>query len=284
MADWEQGLKGAAGGAMAGSAFGPIGTAVGAGVGGLAGLFGGGESEDQKRQRQMLQDYYNQVGGRAAPQMGPAAQAGYSSFRGNQAELVSRLEALSKGQGPSLAAQQFQQATDRNMAAQQSMAQSGRGGPLAAFNAANNMGQLGAQAAQGVAMARTNEQMQAMNQLGLTIHGARGADESLGQFNAGQQNQASMQNLDARLRAMGMNDQTRLQILQQLGGQNQAQAQQPGMGDQFLAGGAGMMSFMSAQNAAKKAASGGGSLQSLAQQYPHGGGTQGFITKPSQMA
>lgn len=37
---WKSGLKGAAGGAMAGSTFGPIGTAAGGVLGGLAGIFG----------------------------------------------------------------------------------------------------------------------------------------------------------------------------------------------------------------------------------------------------
>lgn len=256
MGGWEDAIKGGSGGAMAGSTFGPYGAVAGGLIGGTLGYLGGGESEADKRQKQQLQAYYDQVGSRQAPQAGQASQAGYSSFRGNQSELVGRLEALSKGQGPSLAAQQFQQATDRNMASQQSMAQSGRGGPLAAFNAANNMGQLGAQAAQGSAMARTNEQMQAFNQLGLTIHGARGADEGINQFNAGQQNQTSMANLDARLRSMGMNDQARLQILQQMGGQNAQQAGQAGVGDQMLAGGGSMMSFMASQKAAAAAAKG----------------------------
>lgn len=255
MANWEQGFKGAAGGALAGGGLGgPIGAGIGGGLGFLGGLFGGGEGEMDERQRQMLMDYYNQVGGRGAPQAGPASQSAYSGFRANQAGLISRLEAMASGQGPSLAKQQFQQATDRNMRSQQAMAASGRGGPLAQLTAANNMGMLGANAAQGSALARTNEQMQAIGQLGGVINQGRGADEQTNMFNAGQTNNTSLANLDARLRAMGMNDQARLQILAQLGGQNTRQAITPGLGDQMLAGGAGLFSQAATQNAAGRAA------------------------------
>lgn len=243
--NWEQGLKGAGGGALGGASFGPIGAAVGGGIGLLSGFFGGGNDQNNK----MLQEYYNQVNGRQAPQAGPAAQSAYSGFRQNQSDLVSRLEAMANGQGPSLARQQFEQATDRNMRGQQAMAASGRGGPLSQLTAANNMGMLGANAAQGSALARTNEQMQAIGQLGGVIAQGRGADEGTNMFNAGQKNNQSLANLDARLRAMGMNDQARLQILSQLSGNaNNAQA---GMGDQMLAGGAGMFAMGASQNQKK---------------------------------
>lgn len=233
--------KGAVGGALTGAAVGSVipgvGTAIGAGagalIGGIGGYFGGNNDEDEYKKR--LEEYYNSIGGRGVPQMGPAAQGRYSDFRTNQRSMIDRLDAMSRGQGPSLAAQQFQQATDRNMASQQALASSGRGGAMGSFNAANNMGMLGAQAAQGSAQARTAEQLQAYQQLGLSIYGARGADEQMNQFNAGQQNNAAIQNLDARLRAMGMNDQARIQLLAQM----QGQANQPTFGDQLLAGGAG---------------------------------------------
>lgn len=234
--DWQQGFKGAGGGALAGGSIGgPIGAVIGGGLG-LLGGFGGGKQDEYNKK---LQEYYAGLQNRQAPQMGPAAQSGYSGFRSNQSDLIKRLEALSQGQGPSLAAQQFGQATDRNMGAQQAMASTGRGGAMGAFNASNNMGQLGAQAAQGSAMARTGEEQMALNQLGLSIYGARGADEETNRFNAGQQNQNSQSNLEARLRTMGMNDQAITQILSQMGGQTS----KPGMGDQLLAGGAGMFAM-----------------------------------------
>jgi len=275
--DWGQGLKGAGGGALAG---GSVGGLPGAIIGGGLGLLGGfgGESENDKRQREMLMQYYNQVGGRAAPQAGAAAQSGYSGFRSNQAALISRLEAMANGQGPSLAKQQFEQATDRNMRGQQAMAASGRGGPLAQLTAVNNMASLGANAAQGSALARTNEQMQAIGQLGGVINQGRGADENTNMFNAGQQNNTSLANLDARLRAMGMNDQARLQILQQLGGQNTRQSQTPGLGDQILAGGAGMFAQGATQSAQGRV--GSGPNYSQMSQLPGGG----YYNHPSPFA
>lgn len=242
--NWEQGIKGGIGGGLGGSAFGPIGTGVGAGIGLLSGFFGGDDEN-----KDMLTEYYRQLQGRQAPQAGAAAQSAYSGFRSNQQDLVNRLEAMANGQGPSLARQQFEQATDRNMRGQQAMAASGRGGPLSQLTAANNMGMLGANAAQGSAIARTNEQMQAIGQLGGVIAQGRGADEGTNMFNAGQKNNMTLANLDARLRAMGMNDQARLGILSQLSSNANAQAGQAGMGDQFLAGGAGMFSQAATQNA-----------------------------------
>lgn len=294
MANWEQGLKGAAGGGLAGAGLGgPVGAVIGGGLGFLGGMFGGGENENDARQRQMLMDYFQSVNGRQAPQSGPAAQSAYSGFRQNQSGLISRLEALASGQGPSLASQQFKEATDRNQASQASMANSGRGGPMALLNAQNNMGLLGAQAAQGSASARIAEQQMALQQLGANISAGRGADESTNQFNAGQTNQTALANLDARLKTMGLNDQTRLQILSQLGGQN-AQAHGPGVGDQILAGGAGLYSMGIAQRgqnpgtAAKPAAPQNSGTQGLPwqawgqylnNQTPQNGGIQ----SPSQL-
>lgn len=248
MGQWGEAGKGAAGGALAGGAIGgPIGAGIGGVIGGIGGYFGGDDGSDDYQKK--LEEYYASMQNRQAPQAGPASQSGYSDFRSNQRNLITRLEAMAAGQGPSLAKQQFQAATDRNISAQQAMGATGRGGAMGAFNAANNMGMLGAQAAQGSAAARTNEQMQAMNQLGLSIYGARGADEANNQFNAGQQNQTALANLKARLDAMGIDEQTKLAILQQMGGQ----ANQPTMGEQIMAGGAGMFAQGVAMKGQKKA-------------------------------
>ncbi len=282
-ANW---YEGGVQGASMGSAAGPWGALIGGAAGATHGLINSGQGPGtraewekaqmgtpEEQQRKMLMDFYSQVQGRQPSQMGDAAQSGYSGFRSNQSDLVGRLEAMSKGQGPSLAAQQFSQATDRNRAGQQSMAQSGMGGPLAAFNAANNMGQLGAQAAQGSAMARTQEQQMALDMLGKNISAGRGADESNNQFNAGQQNQHAIQNLDARLRSMGMDDKARLEILAQMGGNiNSAAdraAQKPSMLESLMAGGAGAF----AQYAASK-----GQAKGATAQAPANTGSGGYAT------
>src|SRR5688572_23175951 len=93
-------LEGAAAGGSAGAIFGPYGAAIGAGAGGLLGGFtGGGEDENARRQREAMEAFYAEVQGRAAPQLGPAGQAGVSDFRADQRDLVGRLQALASGQG-----------------------------------------------------------------------------------------------------------------------------------------------------------------------------------------
>lgn len=190
--------------------------------------------------------------GRADPQAGPAAQAQTSGFRDNQAELISRLEALSKGQGPSLAAEQLRQATDRNMRQQASIAQSGRGNAaLAGLTAANASQQLGQQAASDSAVARIAEQQMALQQLGGAINQGRVADQDLSQFNALQTNYRDQFNVEAQLRARGLNDEAIARILQM----KQASASRPTLGDQLMGGGAGLLSIWGTnQGGAGKAA------------------------------
>lgn len=258
MGDWGGGAEGALGGAGTGAAVGSVvpgvGTAIGAGVGalagGLAGFFG---NDDQDKQRQMIQDYYDSVKNRQAPQAGPAAQSSYSDFRGNQQALVGRLEAMANGQGPSLAAQQFQAATDRNNASQMAMANSGRGGPLSQFTAANNMATMGSQTAQNAGMARTQEELGAISQLGGVIGQGRSADEANNQFNAGQTNQMSQSNLEAQLRTMGYND----SAIQAILGANQQNNQTPSTGDRLLAGGASAFAQYASHGGAYGGAAGG---------------------------
>lgn len=227
-------LQGAIGGGMGGASMGGWGALAGAGLGGLAGMFGSNPQEEHQARLQKMEQEYSR---RDAPHVG-AAQGDLSSFRGNQQGLVSRLEALSQGKGPSLAQQQLQAAQDRNMRQQQAMAASVRGPSQSAaqFQAMNNAGMMGAQSAQDAASARIAEQQMALQQLGGALQGARGMDEQMSQFNAQQQNQIAMANLDAKLRSMGLNDQMRLAILQQQGGMSQG----PSTGEQFLAGGGSM--------------------------------------------
>jgi hypothetical protein len=248
MPDYGDGLKGAAGGAMTGAALGSVvpgvGTAIGAGVGGIAGgllgLFGGGKDDEQKR---LLEEYRRQVMAREAPQIGPASQAATSDFRTNQQDLVKRLEAQANGTAPSIVDAQLRQATDRNMAQQSSIAQSGRGNPtLAGIVAANNSANFGQAASQSAVAGRLAEQQMANQQLSGTLQGARGTDEQTSQFNAQQQNFANQANLEAKLRTMGLNDTAIMNIMQQVNGINA----KPTLGEQLLAGGTGALGMFAA--------------------------------------
>lgn len=276
MASGSGAVKGAAGGAAAGTAILPgWGTAIGAVAGGLLGAFGGGDDNEA-----MLDQWRREVAARNAPQIGGAAQAATSGFRSNQANLINRLEALSSGQGPSLAQAQLNEATDRNIASQQSFAQSGRGNQsFANLIAANNIQNLGQSAAQQSVGARIAEQQMALQALGGAIQQGRASDEATNAFNAQQANFIAEANLTAKLKAMGLQDDAILNILAQM---RQAQAM-PSLGDQILAGGSGALGQWASQQAQSKANAGtqGGS-GTLSVQYPHGGG-EGPITSPRQV-
>lgn len=244
MADLGQGLQGAAGGAMAGSAFGPWGTAIGGGLGLLGGLFLGDsnqKADPNQKYKDQLAKLAQSYGGRPAPQMGGASQAGYSDFRGNQAGLVSQLESMARGEGPSAAAIQMRDAMDRAVAAQTSSAvtASGRGvnQGAALLNASNQGAAITAQGARDTAVLRAQEQSNALGQLGQVIGQGRSADEATNQFNAGSNNQVAATNLEAQLKMLGLNDEGQLRALLGIIGSSTPQ-QPPGFGTQIMAGGA----------------------------------------------
>lgn len=235
-------LGGAATGAAIGSVAGPYGALIGGGIGaiggGIAGYFGSGDDDAEAQQRR-LDEYRQTVLGRDLPQLGPAAQASTSGFRGNQQGLIDRLDALSRGQGPSVADEQLKAATERNTALQQSVAQSGHGNAtLANLVAANNSNTFGQSAAQTGTYARLAEQQQANQLYSQTLAQARGGDEELSRFNAQQQNFARQANLEAKLRAIGLTDESIIKIMAQ---QGQAANAGPTTGDQLLAGGIGAL-------------------------------------------
>lgn len=236
MANWSGAGEGAAGGAMIGGALGgPFGAAAGGVLGGLGGLLGGdgGKGEQEKR----LNDYYNSVNGRQSPQMGPAYQAQQSGYEGNRAALIAQLEALSRGQGPSLAQAQMREAMDRSTGAQASMAAGAAGRGMSAGaayrNAANTTAGIQAQGARDMGQMRVQEQLGAMSQLGSVIGQGAQTQNQAYQFNASQQNAAAQANLEAQLRTMGYNDQAIQAILQQQGAMVG-----PSMGQQILGMGA----------------------------------------------
>lgn len=240
--DWGQAGQGAVGGAMTGAALGSVvpgvGTAIGAGagflLGGLGGFFGdNGAAGYQDQFKQLAAQYGNMQ----APQMGNAAQAGYSDFRTNQAGLISQLEQMARGNGPSAASMQMREAMDRAAGAQSSAA-AGAGGRgvnagAALRNASNNTAAFQQGAARDTGLMRVQEQLGATSQLGNVIAQGRGADEGTNQFNAAQQNAAAQANLEAKLKTMGISTQAQLQALMSAAG-----VAGPGLGTSLLAGGA----------------------------------------------
>lgn len=290
MVDWGGGAKGAAGGAAVGATVGgPYGALIGGAIGGLGGLFGGGGGGgDQSNalsdfQKQQLQAYQESIQNRTAPQLagGPGlAQA--SSFRDNQQALIGQLQRQASGQGPSVSSLQLQQATDRNTAQQQSMAQSGRGNAtLANIVAANNGNNFGQAAAQQAAQGRIQEQLNAQNALGSNIAWGRTADEQNSMFNAQQYNNSQQTNLEAKLRTMGLNDSAIANVLGNQVATNGQQTQlalnqKPSLGDQLLAGGAGAAGLYFSQQRQP-------TQPNYAQQYGQYQQNSGPVTSPSQV-
>lgn len=165
---------------------------------GLDHLPGGGNP-----QMDQLMALYNQMG------QGKAAQSGYSDFRPQQQSYIDQLRALSQGEGPSLASNMLNQAQQQATNNQFAQAAGGRGNPaMLGRQALNNVAGMN-QAAQGtMANARVQEQLGALQQLGLGLYGARGQDESTNMFNAGQMNQyglgSNAQKLQALMALYGM--------------------------------------------------------------------------------
>jgi hypothetical protein len=137
--------------------------------------------------------------------MGPQAQ-----FRQGQMSLAQILAGQAMGQGPSLAQAQLQSATDRNLSQAMALGQSNANGQMSGLTQRNIMQQqqgTAQQAAQDSGALRLQEQMQAQNQLGQLLAGARGQDIGLASEQAGLQNQTGLANLQALLSQRGMNDQ-----------------------------------------------------------------------------
>jgi len=222
-------LGGAMTGAAAGSAAGPygalIGGAIGAIGGGLMGYFGssGGQKYDEVLRQRLLQlekDF---------AKSGPAAQAGYSDFRKNQAALIAQQEAMARGEGPSAAAMQMREAMDRATAAQSSLAAGSIGHGVnagaALLAARNNAMAIQSQGARDLGLMRVNEQLGAIGLLGNTINQGRAGDEAVNMFNAHEQNAQA-----ANIRSQ------QLAALQAAGGT--AYGVTPSTGASILAGGA----------------------------------------------
>jgi hypothetical protein len=181
MGNWSGAGQGAAGGAMAGAAFGPWGAAIGGIGGGLLGYFSDDPAAEARARQEKL---YAEL-----QRSGPSERGAYSEFRRNQQDYIRTLEAAAAGRGPSLATETMKAATDRSARQAQGLTQTGAGNQAAAMMMAQEAsGQMGAQNAQAAAVARIEEQERARQLLGINLHGARGADEDMNRFNASQGN------------------------------------------------------------------------------------------------
>lgn len=240
------------------------------------------------------------LGNRQAPTMSAAVidPAQQAQVRGQQMALTGDLQAAARGEGPSVAQLQLNQATDRNLAGGVSMANTVRGAGAAAAlrQLGAQRGQIGQQAAADSALLRANEIAMNRQLLGQQLAQVRGADIGLATSQAQLGQDAGARNLDARLRTTeGTDAQQRALLGMGLNigqAQQQAVAQQANMGIQRDMGVAGleMQAFedaarrrkalmdqviSGAANAATMGATGGA--------LPAGAGVEGFASAPVPM-
>jgi hypothetical protein len=137
--------------------------------------------------------------------------------RGLQMNLANQLAQQAVGQGPSLAGQQLQQGLQQQLLQQRAQAAS-MGGDVNPFLAQRQLADQGAQAQQAtnaqMAMARTQEQMNAQGALGGLTGQLRGQDlgnigqqQQYGIQNAQLQQQANLANQGANLQQQNINNQ-----------------------------------------------------------------------------
>lgn len=134
------------------------------------------------------------------------------AIRQSQLGQIGQLQGIASGQRQGAGELAAQRQTQNALAAQQAMARMGRGGnaALASSQAANNGAAIGLAGAGMAQQAGMQDQMAAQGMLTNAMGQARGQD-----LNA----------LDQQLRAMGMQDQTRLAYLAQLTGMDAMQLQ-----------------------------------------------------------
>lgn len=208
------------------------------------------------------QTEFNRIGQRRAPQANQtviaqnerarAAEIDGSAnrSRGDQIMLQRALQLRMNGTGgPSVAENQLRQGLAANLRAQLAAQAASRGGPnpLAMRNVAQGAAQANQQLVGQQALLRAQEQRDAEQQLGGLLSGIRGQDIGLATtqaglnqqsnlFNAGQTNernlsqaqlaqQANIANVDAQLRARGMDDAARQAYLQAMFGVDRANQQ-----------------------------------------------------------
>ena len=135
-------------------------------------------------------------------QIDPAAQARAAQlsrqdaeFRGGQTRLMGQLEEQAAGRGPSLAAGQLREATDRNLAQQAGAAAAGGGSAgLARRQLATGAAQANQQAGRDAAQMRIQEQMAARQQLQGVAQTGREQDINVANAQAQLQQQTSLAN------------------------------------------------------------------------------------------
>lgn len=165
MVNWSSGAGGAASGAAAGSVLGPWGTAGGAILGGLGGLFGG--SNDGPTEEQL------------------AARANYARLGGALDQQAAYMQRIARGQ-ESVSAEQLRASLGQTMAQQRSMAAGAapQNQAMANIQASRNAMNLGSGLAGQQAIAGMQERQQAQQALTQMLMEQRAQEQSVANFGA----------------------------------------------------------------------------------------------------
>lgn len=167
--------------------------------------------------------------GRGAPIAQGSQLAGADQYqaRAGQNALAGQLAAVASGQqagAGELAVQRQARQAAANQFAAQGMAR-GANAATAARAAANNLGDIGTNAAGMSAQQALADQAAARGQLAGVYEGMRGADLSFAGQNANLAQQMAIQNQNAQLQQRGMNDQYGLGMMGQYANMSQAELQ-----------------------------------------------------------
>jgi hypothetical protein len=233
-----------------GSALGPWGAAAGGVIGGALGYFGsgGGSAPDPRLSQLQNRDYLLQqaqrgvgdVRNRQAPQArrtvlqgGPDMGMQQQSRDANWA-LAQRLRAISEGTQQGAGEMAVNRGANTAIAQQQGAAMMSRG-PMAgagALTAARNTAEIGTNAAGQAGIAAMQDQQGAQGLLSQVLSQQRQQDIGVAQMQqqaifqqAGLDQATSLANAQARLQAMGMNDQAAIAYLAQIQGMDVAEMQ-----------------------------------------------------------
>lgn len=161
MVNWGNGAKGAAGGALAGSAFGPWGAAIGGTAGGLIGLFGG---DDADAPPPVNLPYFEEDRARLGGMLD-----GHSAFAGSEwGGLISQLQARASGAAPSVAGNAYKQASQDSQNNLASLSQNSMS-PGGARQAQLQAGHIQQGLAQGYGAAALQEQQANQGALGQAL-------------------------------------------------------------------------------------------------------------------
>ncbi len=194
---WENAGKGGAGGAAAGSMFGPYGALIGGGAGALLGGFSG---EEEKRDENEFRDVNSRH----------FALPGYDKSMSQHGRLVSALQNQAYGRGPSLADMQMNRGLQGALAQQQALAQSGRGNPAMAMRQAGiNSGNVASQITSQGTLNRLLERRQGQEQLGSALAGQLDVQklQQLGQIEAEKQRGQRFASILGQAPATSLSDQ-----------------------------------------------------------------------------